>query len=92
MKTVDQMTAHEIGRWCALIEGVNLIADKCDERGMNFENLKITPNALEKYVEKTCDFFTIKVTEQDTDQAIKKSNKPSLSVQIHSQQDILVNT
>lgn len=74
-RDVEEMTPHEIGRWCALMEAVNIISDKCEERGIDLEKITMTQNAMEKYVEKMCDFYTIKVQEQIADTHIKNTNK-----------------
>jgi hypothetical protein len=57
IKNVEEMTLFELSRWCALMEGVNIIADKCDERGQDFNMLELEPLSLRKYVESTCDII-----------------------------------
>ena len=37
---LDKMSLYELCRWSALEEAVNLIGDKCDERGIDFEKIQ----------------------------------------------------
>ena len=49
------MSLYVLARWGALMEGVNLVADACEEKGVDFETVNLEPLALRKYVEGTCD-------------------------------------
>lgn len=62
---VEQMGLFEMSRWGALMEGVNLIADECDERGIDFDTLNLEPLNLRKYVEGTCDKIYKKLEEEE---------------------------
>ena len=49
------MSNFEISRWVALFEGVNIIAEKATDRGVNFEKISIKQPELERYIDNTCD-------------------------------------
>jgi hypothetical protein len=55
LRTVEEMSSFELSRWCALMEGVNVIADKCDDKGVDFNSIELEPLSLRKYVEGMCD-------------------------------------
>ena len=52
---LDKMSNFELSRWAALVEGVNLIAEKADDRGQKFDKMSIKQPALMKYIDSTCD-------------------------------------
>jgi hypothetical protein len=54
-RSIEEMSLFELSRWCALMEGVNIIADKCDDKNINFDTVELEPLSLRKYVEGTCD-------------------------------------
>lgn len=65
MKTdLTKMTTFEVGRWMALIEAVNIVADECISRKVNFDRLRLEPLTIRKYIEGTCDIFCRKLEEQ----------------------------
>lgn len=51
----DKMSNFELSRWIALFEAVNIIAEKANDVGSNFENINIKQPAIEKYIESSCD-------------------------------------
>jgi hypothetical protein len=63
-KTIEDMSAFEMARWFSLIESISLISTECEERGINFNKIKISPLNIEKYVEGTCDAFARKIEEE----------------------------
>lgn len=74
-KNIEDMSTFEQARWYALVEAVNIIGDECDERGKNFNKMKISPLDLEKYIENTCDIFARKIIEENEKRNIKKTLK-----------------
>ncbi|MDD4110039.1 MAG: hypothetical protein PHS54_00635 [Clostridia bacterium] len=62
-RNLKDMSVFEQSRWYALMEAVNLIADECEERHINFNKIKISPLDIEKYIEGTCDIFARKIIE-----------------------------
>ena len=72
---IDEMTNFEKSRWFAMIEAIDLIARTCDDRDINFDELKISPLDIEKYIEKTCDIFARKLDEDDEKEAISKTQR-----------------
>jgi hypothetical protein len=49
------MTTYEIARWYALIDAVNVIGEKCDDCGTDFESVELKPLEILKYVEYASD-------------------------------------
>lgn len=60
-KNIDEMEPFELARWYSLIDAINVIADECEKRNVDFDNLTFSSLHLIKYVEKTCDVFTTKI-------------------------------
>jgi len=58
------MDTFEQSRWYALMEAVNVIAGECEKRGKSFDELRISPLDVEKYIEGTCDIFARKINEE----------------------------
>jgi hypothetical protein len=58
---IDKLEDWQLGRWYALYEAVNFIADECEERGKKFDAVRLEPLHIRKYVEKTSDQFTRKL-------------------------------
>jgi hypothetical protein len=52
-------------RWIALYEAVNSIADKAEDRGINFEKLDIKPLAVRDYIEATENIILRKILKQE---------------------------
>ncbi len=63
-KKLEDMSVFEQSRWYALMDAVNIIADECEERGRDFDKIKISPLDIEKYIESTCDIFARKIIEE----------------------------
>jgi hypothetical protein len=58
---IEQMSLYELCRWSALEEAVNLIGDKCDERGINFDEIQLNPLDIMTYVDGQTDKIYEKV-------------------------------
>ena len=63
-KEFKDMTVFEQSRWYSLLDAVNLVSAECDRRGKNFDNIKISPLDVEKYIESTCDIYARKIEEE----------------------------
>jgi hypothetical protein len=62
---IDSMSTYELCRWAALKEAVDIIADKCEERKLNFETFDLKPLDILKYVDSlTDDLYNKATTEQ----------------------------
>jgi len=79
-KTIEDMSAFEMARWFSLIESISLISTECEERGINFDKVKISPLNIEKYVEGTCDAFARKIEEERN----KENNKHQMILAVAS--------
>ena len=61
---IENMSDFTKARWLALYDGVNIIADKADEKKLDFNDLIIKPGALENYVEGMCDIICRQIKEK----------------------------
>jgi hypothetical protein len=52
-------------RWIALYEAINMIADKCEEKNIDFETVTLDPLEIKDYVESTQDLITRKLLSQE---------------------------
>jgi len=58
---IESMPLRELCRWQALSDAVNLIASKCEDRGIDFDNINFKPLDIFDYVEQTADIIEHKV-------------------------------
>jgi hypothetical protein len=58
---ISKYSLYELCRWTALEEAVNLIGDKCEERNIDFESIKLDPLEILEYVDKTTDTIYDKI-------------------------------
>lgn len=63
--TLDGMSLYELCRWASLKEAVDIIADKCEERNIDFATFELKPLDLLKYVDSMTDDLYHKVLEQE---------------------------
>jgi len=49
-KTKHNLSLYEAARWYALIDAVNVVGEKCDDKKINFETVELKPLELLKYV------------------------------------------
>lgn len=59
---LDKMSLYELCRWSALEEAVNIIGDKCDEKGIDFEQIQLNPLDIMTYVDNQTDKIYEKVS------------------------------
>lgn len=59
---LETMSLYELCRWSALEEAVNLIGDKCEERGVDFEKIQLNPLDIMTYVDGQTDKIYEKVS------------------------------
>ena len=65
MNSVNDMSVFELARWSALYEAINFIADECDDRGRDFNTIKLEPLYIRKYVESSCDNFARQIEKEN---------------------------
>jgi hypothetical protein len=58
---LETMSLYELCRWSALEEAVNIIGDKCEERGIDFDNIQLNPLDIMTYVDSQTDKIYEKV-------------------------------
>jgi hypothetical protein len=59
---IEEMSLYELCRWSALEEAINLIGDKCEERGVDFEKIQLNPLDIMTYVDGQTDKIYEKVS------------------------------
>ena len=59
---IDKMSLYELCRWSALEEAVNIIGDKCEERGTDFEKVQLNPLDIMTFVDGQTDKIYEKVS------------------------------
>ncbi len=59
---IQKMSLYQLCRWSALEEAVNIIGDKCEDKGISFESIELKPLDLIKYIDKATDKIYEKVS------------------------------
>lgn len=63
--TTNSISLYEFARWAALLEAVEIIAEKCEDRGIDFdgpEGMKyIKPLDIQDYVDMRTDSLLMKI-------------------------------
>jgi len=55
---------EELSRWIALYEAVNIIADKAEDIGKDFNKIQINPLKVREYMDSTVDIYHKKLLNQ----------------------------
>jgi hypothetical protein len=55
---VDALSIYELGRWAALVEGVNLVADIAQEKNIPLKKVNFKIPAMKHYVDSKCNEIT----------------------------------
>lgn len=72
MSHKNKMTEKQVLRWIALMETVNIIADECEKRNVNFNKIKLNPSAIQKHLDHVYDTLYIKHENKMKGDIIKK--------------------
>ena len=59
---IEKMSLYQLCRWTALEEAVNIIGDKCEDKGIPFESIELKPLDLMKYIDGATDKIYEKVS------------------------------
>ncbi len=54
-KPMEEMTLYQLCRWGALLDAIEVIGDKCDERGVDFFTLDLKQLDVFNYIDKAAD-------------------------------------
>lgn len=49
-KTIKDLSLYEVSRWYALIDAINIVSEKCDDRRVEFSDVELKPLELLRYV------------------------------------------
>ena len=47
---IKDLSLYEIARWYALIDAINIVSEKCDDRKVEFSTVELKPLELLRYV------------------------------------------
>lgn len=64
--TIDGMDLYTLCRWASLKEAIDIVADKCEEKRIDFNGFDVKPSDLLKYVDSMTDDLYYKVMNQET--------------------------
>lgn len=64
---IEDMDTYSLCRWSALKDAIDIIADKCDEKKIDFDAYDIKPLDILKYVDKATDDLYNKVLSQEVE-------------------------
>jgi len=70
--SIEEMTNFQLARWASLVEAVNIIAEKAEEKSLKFKRISLKQPALRKYIESTCDIICRKMDEEDHIKEIRR--------------------
>ena len=70
--TLDGMSFYELCRWASLKDAVDIVAEKCEEKKLDFNDFDLKPLDLLKYVDSMTDELYHKVMQEEK-QKIHKS-------------------
>ena len=80
------ITTYEFARWAALLEAVDIIAEKCENKGIDFNSNQgmryIKPLDIQDYVDNRTDTLLMKI---NTARGIEKALNNIKSLQIEKQ-------
>lgn len=54
---------YSLARWAALYESINMIADKAEERNVDFNSVELKPLKILEYIDDTSDIIMRKLLE-----------------------------
>jgi len=63
--TLEGMSLYELCRWASLKDAVDIVADKCEEKKIDFNDFDLKPLDLLKFVDMMTDELYNKVLEQE---------------------------
>lgn len=72
---LDAMSNFEIARWQALMDAIEIVNEKCEDRKKDFNTIDIKPKAIEKFIESTCDIYCRNIERQRQQESIIKHNQ-----------------
>jgi hypothetical protein len=56
-----ELTSYEVARWYSLIDAVNIIGEKCEDSGKDFEKIELKPLEILRYVDYMSDIVYSKL-------------------------------
>lgn len=83
--SIEDMSQYEQARWLSLIEAVNVIYQGCIDNNKNFDEVRLEPLPIRKYIEKTCD-SKAELLQREEDEA--KRDKAYLLMNQHQHRHI----
>jgi hypothetical protein len=56
-----ELTSYEVARWYSLIDAVNIISEKCEDSGKDFDEIELKPLEILRYVDYMSDIVYSKL-------------------------------
>lgn len=69
---IETMTDYHFSRWASLLDAVNIIADKADDRKIPWNKVDIKPKSCQDYIEAMCDSYAL-LRKRDREERLAKS-------------------
>jgi hypothetical protein len=57
----NELTSYEVARWYSLIDAINIIGEKCEDCGKDFEEIELKPLEILRYVDYMSDIVYSKL-------------------------------
>lgn len=61
---IEGMTVYELCRWASLKDAIDIIAEKCEEKQIDFEDFDLEPLKILKYVDSATDVLYNKMNNE----------------------------
>lgn len=61
---IEGMSVYELCRWASLKDAIDIIAEKCEEKKIDFEDFDLEPLKILKYVDSATDVLYNKVNDE----------------------------
>ena len=61
---IEGMTVYELCRWASLKDAIDIIAEKCEDKKLDFDDFDLEPLKILKYVDSATDILYNKVSEE----------------------------
>ena len=54
---IDSMSVYELCRWASLKDAIDIIAEKCEDKKLDFDDFDLEPLKILKYVDSATDIL-----------------------------------
>ena len=61
---IEGMSVYQLCRWASLKDAIDIIAEKCEDKKLDFEDFDLEPLKILKYVDSATDILYNKMSEE----------------------------